>query len=136
MRNGMPWWGWMARVHDKVRGFSTEKVAKDHPDHEEFSPISWQTKGDELYNTVKMMPTATALPDRPIAPPAARTTLSLGSRRLSRHPRLRHDAGHNMTTGADPSYHKLLAYGILWACGKLDGEGKPVEGYGASGTHR
>ena len=37
--------------------------------------------------------------------------------------------GHDMKTGADPDYHKLLAYGLLWACDKLGADGKPLPGY-------
>ena len=38
--------------------------------------------------------------------------------------------GHDMKTGADPAYHQLLADGILWTCGKLGEDGKPVAGFG------
>ena len=31
-----------------------------------------------------------------------------------------------MKTGADANYQKLLANGILWACGKLDANGNPT----------
>jgi hypothetical protein len=122
--------GMDSRVHDKFQGFSTEKVAKNHPIMKSF-PDAWQTKGDELYNTVKMMPTATALltaksPSGGKVHTVAWVNDYHGTRVFGT------TLGHNMTTGADPSYHKLLAYGILWACGKLDGEGKPVEGYGTT----
>src|SRR6185437_5445890 len=48
------------RVHDKYVGFSTVKVAaaKDHPIIKNF-PDNWKTAGDEMYNTVKMMDSAT-----------------------------------------------------------------------------
>src|SRR6185312_7849627 len=51
--------GMDTRVHDKFQAFSTEKAA-DHPILKSF-PDHWKTAGDELYNTVKMMPTATPL---------------------------------------------------------------------------
>jgi type 1 glutamine amidotransferase len=37
--------------------------------------------------------------------------------------------GHDTKTGDDPAYHRLLAYGILWACDKLGDDGKPVAGF-------
>jgi hypothetical protein len=30
----------------------------------------------------------------------------------------------------DPVYLDLVTRGLLWACGKLDENGKPTEGYG------
>ena len=51
--------GMDTRVHDKFEPFETVKAA-DHPITKAF-PADWKTPGDELYNTVKMMPTATPL---------------------------------------------------------------------------
>jgi hypothetical protein len=31
-----------------------------------------------------------------------------------------------------PEYHRLLANGLLWACDKLDKDGKPLAGYGGT----
>jgi hypothetical protein len=33
-----------------------------------------------------------------------------------------------------PEYHRLLANGLLWACGKLGDDGKPREGYAGPGA--
>lgn len=38
--------------------------------------------------------------------------------------------GHNNETVSDPRYLDLVTRGLLWTCGKLDAEGKPVVGYG------
>lgn len=38
--------------------------------------------------------------------------------------------GHNNETVSDPRYLDLVTRGILWACGKLQDDGKPVLGYG------
>ena len=32
-----------------------------------------------------------------------------------------------------PEYLDLVARGLLWACGKLNADGKPAPGYGAPG---
>lgn len=37
--------------------------------------------------------------------------------------------GHNSSTVADPRYMDLVTRGVLWACGKLDSKGKPLDGY-------
>ena len=39
--------------------------------------------------------------------------------------------GHNNETVADDRYLNLVTNGLLWACGKLDNDGKPVAGYAA-----
>lgn len=115
--------GMDTRVHDKYSPFSTEKVAKDHPILKNF-PDDWKTPGDEMYNTVKMMPTATPLlnaksPSTGKVHTVAWVNLYKGTRVFGT------TLGHDMKTGADPDYHKLLAYGLLWACDKLDANGKP-----------
>ena len=38
--------------------------------------------------------------------------------------------GHNNETVADDRYLDLVTRGVLWACGKLDDNGKPAKGYG------
>ena len=38
--------------------------------------------------------------------------------------------GHNNATVADPRYLDLVTRGLLWACGKLDDQGKPLPGFG------
>jgi type 1 glutamine amidotransferase len=37
--------------------------------------------------------------------------------------------GHNNSTMEDPVYLDLVSRGLLWACGKLGEDGKPVPGY-------
>lgn len=39
--------------------------------------------------------------------------------------------GHNDETVTDPRYLDLVTRGLLWACDKLDADGKPKPGYGA-----
>jgi len=40
--------------------------------------------------------------------------------------------GHNNDTVNDARYLDLVTRGLLWACGKLDADGKPAAGYGVS----
>lgn len=121
--------GMDTRVHDKYVAFSTEKVAKDHPILKNF-PDAWKTPGDEMYNTVKMMPTATPLLNA-TSPATGKVHTVAWVNQYGKARVFGTTLGHDMKTGADPDYHKLLAYGLLWACDKLDAEGKPLAGYGA-----
>ena len=40
--------------------------------------------------------------------------------------------GHSNATMQDPVYLDLVTRGLLWACEKLDKNGKPLPGYGPS----
>jgi len=121
--------GMDTRVHDKYQPFSTVKVAADHPILKTF-PDNWSTPGDELYNTVKMMPTATPLL-KATSPSTHQTHTVAWVNQYGTTRVFATTLGHDMKTGADPNYQRLLAYGILWTCDKLGPDGKPVEGYGA-----
>jgi hypothetical protein len=120
--------GMDTRVHDKYQAFSVEKIAKDNPIVRTF-PDEWKTPGDELYNTIKMMPTATPLlqAKSPISGKVhtvAWTNTYAGKTRV-----FATTLGHDMKTGEDPAYHRLLAMGILWAGDKLAEDGRPAPGY-------
>lgn len=121
--------GMDTRVHDKYEPFSTEKAAgaKDHPIMKSF-PDEWKTEGDELYNTIKMMPTAEPLLAA-TSPASGKVHTVAWINHYGKARVFGTTLGHDMKTGADPAYHKLLAYGLLWACDKLGDDGKPIPGY-------
>jgi hypothetical protein len=119
--------GMDSRVHDKYQSFSTTKADKTHSILTSF-PDSWTTPGDELYNTIKMMPMATPLltaksPSSGKVHTVAWVNVYQGARVFGT------TLGHDMKTGSDPAYHRLLACGLLWACGKLRPDGTPEAGY-------
>lgn len=120
--------GMDTRVHDKYQPFSVVKVAKDQPIIKTW-PEEWKTPGDELYNTIRMMPTATPLLQSTSPITGKVHTVAwinhYGNTRI-----FSTTLGHDMKTGVDPDYHRLLAYGILWTCDKLGDDGKPKSGYG------
>jgi hypothetical protein len=97
------------------------------------SPITkgltdWTTINEELYNNVKVFDSAH---------PLARgkqgqsdfvvvwTNLYQGKTRV-----FSTTIGHNNQTVEDPRYLDLVTRGILWACGKLGEDGRPLPGYG------
>ena len=41
--------------------------------------------------------------------------------------------GHNNDTVSDVRYLDLVARGLLWSCGRLADDGRPVSGFGAAG---
>jgi hypothetical protein len=122
--------GMDTRVHDKFQAFSTEKAAPGHPILKTF-PDHWSTPGDELYNTVKMMPTATPLLTAK-SPSSDKTHTVAWVNQYGTTRVFCTTLGHDMKTGADADYQRLLAYGLLWACDKLGTDGKPAAGYGGT----
>ena len=120
--------GMDSHMHDKYAVFSTTKVDNESPITKSF-PDDWKTAGDELYNTVKMMPTATSLLQAKSAASGKTHTVAwinhFGKAKI-----FGTTLGHDMKTGGDADYHKLLAFGMLWTCDKLGGDGKPLPGYG------
>ena len=41
--------------------------------------------------------------------------------------------GHANTTMSAPEYLGVVARGLLWACGKLNDDGRPDDGFGPAG---
>jgi uncharacterized protein len=124
--------GMDTRVHDKFEPFATVKADADHPIMKSF-PDEWKTAGDELYNTIKMMPTATPLLTAK-SPASGNVHTVAWVNTFGKAKTFGTTLGHDMKTGADPAYQRLLAYGILWVCDKLGEDGKPLEGYAGTGA--
>ena len=122
--------GMTSKSHDGFRALKTKKVA-DHP-ITRFWPDAWETPGEELYQTIKLWPSATPL----------LTAYSVQSKKdhvvcwINQYGQGRVFAttlGHNMLTVGKEEYPRLLANGLLWACGKLDEQGNPVPGHEGGG---
>ena len=88
----------------------------------------WTTINEELYNNVHIFAGA-----HPLArgkhgrseTVVAWTNLYQGKTRV-----FSTTIGHNNQTVEDPRYLDLVTRGLLWACGKLGEDGKPLPGYG------
>lgn len=97
----------------------------------------WTTIREEHYNNVQVFPTARALahgtqvirnqagePQRTNDFVVAWENIYRGKTRV-----FSTTIGHNNETVADPRYLDLVTRGLLWACDKLDADGKPKTGY-------
>ncbi|MFN8006898.1 MAG: ThuA domain-containing protein [Terriglobia bacterium] len=119
--------GEVSRIHDKYEPIASQKVDPNHPIIKSF-PDNWQTAGDELYQTIQMGPDSKSL--LKVKSPASGIehivcwTNQYGQGRV-----FGTTLGHDMKTAQQEEYQRLLAYGLLWACGKLDEQGKPLPGY-------
>lgn len=87
----------------------------------------WTTINEELYNNVKVFdgvqPLARGKQGKSEVV-VAWSNLYRGKTRV-----FSTTIGHNNETVEDPRYLDLVARGVLWACGKLGEDGKPMPGY-------
>lgn len=98
----------------------------------------WTTENEELYNNVQLFDHITPLvrgtqvvQHPPDGAPARTDDFIVvwtndyrGTRVFST------TIGHNNETVADPRYLDLVTRGLLWVCGKLGDDGRPIKGYG------
>jgi type 1 glutamine amidotransferase len=124
--------GEVSRVHDKYQAIAAQKVDPNHPALKSF-PDNWQTAGDELYQTIQMGPDSHSLL-KVISPSTGAEHVVCWTNQYGKGRVFGTTLGHDMKTVQQADYQRLLAYGLLWACGKLDNQGRPLPGY-EGGTH-
>jgi type 1 glutamine amidotransferase len=122
--------GQRTRVHDKYEPFEVEKVNHDHPSVKHF-PDTWQTAGDELYRTINIPETSIPLLQArsPQADQNGKVSVVCWVHTYGKGPVFGTTLGHDKKTVEQDAYLRLLADGLLWACGKLDPQGNPLPGY-------
>ena len=98
-----------------------------HPIMKAF-PAEWLDPKDELYRNEKIWPTftplATAFSEESKKDHVVVWVNSYGKTRI-----FATTLGHSNETMKSPVYLDLVTRGLLWACDKLDDEGKPKAGY-------
>lgn len=90
---------------------------------------NWTTGKEELYNNVSVRPGITPLAKGKQGESEAviAWTNAYGDKKTRVFSTT---LGHNNETVADARYLDFVTRGLLWACEKLDKDGKPVAGYG------
>ena len=90
---------------------------------------NWTTVNEELYNNISIHDSATVLArgKQDDAETVVAWTNSYGDKKTRVFSTT---LGHNNDTVADGRYLDLVTRGLLWACQKLDDEGKPLTGFG------
>ncbi|MDB6154946.1 MAG: heme-binding protein [Chthoniobacteraceae bacterium] len=119
--------GITSRSHETGRDLNIERVNAEHPVMAGF-PEKWLDHGDELYKNEKLWPNVI-----PLAKAYGKETKqdhvciwlnTYGKARV-----FSTTLGHSNQTMSDPVYLDLVTRGLLWACDKLDDNGKPRPGY-------
>lgn len=92
--------------------------------------VNWTTINEELYNNIRVHDSAKPLAKgkQEEAEAVVAWTNEYGDAKTRVFSTT---LGHNNDTVADARFLDLVTRGLLWACGKLDKDGKPVAGYGA-----
>jgi uncharacterized protein len=114
--------------HQPRRAFDVASVKTEHPIMKGF-PSKWLDEPDELYEVVKEWPNCVPL-GKAITPAKTNDTHTViwvntaGKTRV-----FGTTLGHGNVTVSNDAYLDLVTRGLLWACDKLDADGKPKAGY-------
>jgi type 1 glutamine amidotransferase len=114
--------------HENGRSFKVININPDHPVMKGF-PETWQDPSkDELYRITKVWSNCV-----PLAKGVGVTNSEYCCVWVNTYGKARvfgTTLGHDDITMASPTYLDLVTRGFLWACNKLDDDGKPKDGYG------
>ena len=122
--------GMRSKVHDPFQPFATEKLDAKNPITLSF-PDNWKTPGDELYQTIELMPGSHPLL-RAKSPRDGREHTVCWIHTYGKGRVFATTLGHDFKTAESADYLRLLANGLLWTCDKLGSDGNPKTGYAAA----
>ena len=126
--------GMRSKVHDPYAPLTVTKLDQGSPITKLF-PNDWKTPGDELYQTISIDPQSHQLL-KAKSPHDGREHVVCWTYQFGQGRVFATTLGHDMKTAASPDYLRLLANGLLWACGKLEPDGKPADGYSVPQTNK
>lgn len=119
--------GQRSMSHEKARDLHVINIKPEHPVMKGF-PSEWLDKKDELYKNEQLfdnfVPLAKAYGEDTKKDHYLIWVNTYGKGKI-----FGTTMGHTNETMADPVYLDLVTRGLLWACGKLDDNGKPLPGY-------
>jgi type 1 glutamine amidotransferase len=113
--------------HGKQQPLDVKNLKPNDPIMSEF-PLTWKTGNEELYFIDKVWPDTEVLAEAHSVDTDKDYGViwkhTYGKGRVFGTTLTHHN--HHM---ADPVYLEMITRGLLWACDKLDGDGKPSAGY-------
>lgn len=113
--------------HEVRRTFEVINLKPEHPVMKGF-PATWTDNEDELYEIKKLWPDCVPLAKGIGVKKAEHPCVWVNTYGQARV--FGTTLGHSNETMGNPVYLDLVTRGLLWACGKLDENGKPKPGYG------
>ena len=117
----------LVHQHEVRRTFEVINLKPEHPVMKGF-PASWTDNEDELYEIKKLWPDCVPLAKGIGVKKAEHPCVWVNTYGKARA--FGTTLGHSNETMGSPVYLDLVTRGLLWACGKLDENGKPKAGYG------
>ena len=119
--------GVTSRGHGSHFAHQVKNLSATHPIMKEF-PAMWQTPKEELYNISAVAPTTT-----PLGSSYSHETkvdeVDIWVNTYGKGRVFGTTIGHYNATMEEKVYLDTVARGLLWACGKLGEDGKPLPGY-------
>ena len=113
--------------HGAKHAFEISNLQPSHPVMKGF-PEKWQNFPDELYQLKKTWPDCVPLGKAISSKESGQTVIWLNNYGKARV--FGTTLGHANETVQSEVYLDLVTRGLLWACDKLDADGKPKAGYG------
>lgn len=121
--------GQKSMSHEKNRDLNVKNILPDHPVMKGF-PAEWLDKADELYKNEELYPGFQPL-GKAYGEDTKKDHHLIWVNTYGKAKVFGTTMGHNNSTMQDPVFLDLVTRGLLWACGKLDDNGKPAAGYEA-----
>jgi type 1 glutamine amidotransferase len=116
--------------HQPRRKFTVVTLKPEHPIMKGF-PAKWDYDPDELYEIKKVWPDCVALAQSLTPKNETDTHPSIWVNTYGKARVFGTTLGHGNETMRRDVYLDLITRGLLWACDKLDADGKPKAGYAA-----
>lgn len=120
--------GLRSMSHDKNRDLKIKNVNARHPIMQGF-PDEWLNPKDELYRNERVWPTVTPL-GTAYSEESRKDHVVIWVNEFGKTRVFATTLGHGNDTMKSDEYLGLAARGLLWACDKLEANGKPKRGYG------
>lgn len=121
--------GQKSMSHEKNRDLTVKNLAPENPIMKGF-PMEWLDKADELYKNEVLYPDFVGLA-KAYGEDTKKDHFVIWTNNYGSSKVFGTTLGHSNDTMQDPIYLDLVTRGLLWACGKLDENGKPKLGYEA-----
>jgi type 1 glutamine amidotransferase len=116
--------------HEKARDLTIKNLQPDHPVMRGF-PEVWLDPNDELYKNEKIWPELVPLAHA-YGEETKRDHVVIWLNQYGKARVFVTTLGHHNNTMRNDVYLDLVTRGLLWTCGKLGTDGKPIVGYAAA----
>lgn len=124
--------GVTSRSHEQHRPITVRVMERRHPILTGF-PDQWRTPNGELYKIEKLGPNCTPLAQA-YGEDTQQDHVVIWTNTFGKARVFGTSLGHHNETMNTDEWLGVVSRGLLWACDKLDGNGKPKTGYAGTGS--